>query len=107
ATRGIDAFIVVVEPGSRSLKTARQIKKLAADLGINQVYVVGNKISQANDKDFITDNLDGIKVLGFLDYDQEIITADRHDKAPFEVNQKIVENVKKIYDNLKKELGHT
>jgi CO dehydrogenase maturation factor len=107
ATRGIDAFIVVVEPGSRSLKTARQIKKLAADLGIDQVYVVGNKISAANDKEFITTNLDGLKILGFLDYDQEIVTADRNDQAPFEVNQKMVENVKAIYANLQQALSST
>jgi len=100
ATRGIDAFIVVVEPGSRSLKTARQIKKLAADLGINQVYVVGNKITAANDREFIKANLDDLKILGFLDYDQEIVTADRNDQAPFEVNPNMVENVKTIYANL-------
>ncbi len=107
ATRGIDAFIVVVEPGSRSLKTARQIKKLAADLGVNQVYVVGNKITAANDKEFITENLEGLKILGFLDYDQEIVTADRNDQAPFEINQKMVEGVKTIYANLQKELSVT
>ena len=105
ATKGIDAFIVVVEPGSRSLQTARQIKKLAADLGINQVYVVGNKVSDPSDREFITNNLEDLKVLGFLDYDQEIVAADRRDQAPFEVNPKIVENVKEIYANLQSELA--
>ncbi|MEA3332098.1 MAG: carbon monoxide dehydrogenase accessory protein CooC [Pseudomonadota bacterium] len=104
ATKGIDAFIVVVEPGSRSLQTARQIKKLAADLGINQVYVVGNKICNESDREFISNNLEEIKVLGFLDYDQDIVAADRRDQAPFEVNPKIVENVKSIYANLQNEL---
>jgi len=104
ATRGIDAFIVVVEPGSRSLQTARQIRKLAADLGINQVYVVGNKILNEDDRRFIAENLAEFKVLGFLDYDQEIVAADRRDQAPFDVNLEMVENVRTIYDNLKREL---
>ena len=105
ATKGIDAFIVVVEPGSRSLQTARQIKKLAADLGIKQVYVVGNKVCNESDREFISNNLEEIKVLGFLDYDQDIVAADRRDQAPFEVNPKLVENVKSIYANLQNELA--
>ncbi|MBN2808750.1 MAG: AAA family ATPase [Deltaproteobacteria bacterium] len=104
ATRGIDAFIVVVEPGSRSLQTARQIKKLAADLGINQVFAVGNKVCEAGDREFIRNNLEGIEVLGFLDYDQNIVAADRRDQAPYEVNPELVANVKNIYANLQTKL---
>ncbi len=104
ATRGIDAFIVVVEPGSRSLQTARQIRKLAGDLGINRVYVVGNKVFNPEDRNFIKDNLAEFEVLGFLDYDREIVDADRRDQAPFDVNAKMVASVKNIYDSLRQQL---
>ncbi len=104
ATRGIDAFIVVVEPGSRSLQTARQIRKLAADLGIDRVYVVGSKTCGEEDRRFIRDNLSEFEVLGFMDYDPEIVAADRRDQAPFDVNPALVNRVKTIYQNLKKVL---
>ncbi len=101
ATRGIDAFIVVVEPGARSLQTARQIRKLAGDLGIEQVYVVANKIDTDEDRDFVTNNLREFKILGFLDYDREIVAADRRDQAPFDVNPRMVKSVETIYSNLR------
>ncbi len=44
-TEYIDALIVVVEPGRRSFQTARQVKKLADDIGIRKVYIAGNKIT--------------------------------------------------------------
>ncbi len=100
STRGIDAFIVVVEPGTRSLQTARQVRKLAGDLGVQQVFVVGNKIHTPEDRLFIEDNLDGMTILGSIDYDPEIVAADRRDEAPYDVNPKVVDNVKGIYENL-------
>ncbi|NIA19725.1 MAG: AAA family ATPase [Xanthomonadaceae bacterium] len=105
STRGIDAFIVVVEPGTRSLQTARQVKKLAADLGVKQVYVVGNKIHAPEDLQFIEDNLDDMIILGSIDYDLAIVAADRRDEAPYDVNPEVVKNVKKIYNNLCSQLG--
>ena len=40
----VDAMIVVVEPTRRSLGTAAQIKKLANDIGLKRLYLVGNKV---------------------------------------------------------------
>src|SRR5512136_1477396 len=71
-TRGtagsVNAFIVVVEPGQRSMQTARQIELLAHGLGVKDGYVVGNKIQQAAEKDFIQKNLPAMKFLGFMSY---------------------------------------
>ena len=39
--QGVDAFIVVVEPGERSLQTYRKVKKLGKDIGVQRVFVVG------------------------------------------------------------------
>ena len=33
-TSGMDQFIVVIEPGSRSIQTYRNVKRLAHDLGV-------------------------------------------------------------------------
>ena len=39
----MDQFIVVIEPGARSVQTYRNVKRLAADLGVKQVRVVPTK----------------------------------------------------------------
>jgi CO dehydrogenase maturation factor len=79
-TRGtssaVDALIVVVEPGGRSVQTARQVQSLANDLGIGKVYVVGNKVRSADDREFIRKSLPGMELLGFMSYSQEVIEAD-------------------------------
>jgi len=79
-TRGtsgaVDALIVVVEPGGRSLQTAKQVKGLADDLGIKKVYVVGNKVRGEEDRKFIAENLPGMEVLGYMSYNPEVIEAD-------------------------------
>src|SRR4030042_538468 len=41
--QGVDAFIIVVEPGKRSLQRAEAVQRLAKDLGVGQCYVVGSK----------------------------------------------------------------
>ena len=43
-TAGMDQFVVVIEPGARSVQTYKNVKRLAADLGIRQVRVVANKV---------------------------------------------------------------
>ena len=49
----VDAFIVVVEPGERSLQTYRKVKKLGNDIGVKKVFVVGNKVRNKCDEEFI------------------------------------------------------
>ena len=56
-TAYMDALIVVVEPGRRSFQTARQVKELAADLGIGRVYVVANKVAGDADLAMVKEHL--------------------------------------------------
>ena len=49
----VDQFIVVIEPGARSVQTYEKVKKLAADLGIHRVSVVANKIRDDSDRAFV------------------------------------------------------
>lgn len=85
-TRGtsdsVDAFIVVVEPGKRSLQTASTVRKLAEDLGINRVFVVANKVRGDSDVAFIRDNLTGMELIGSLGYDPAIMEADMRGVPP-------------------------
>ena len=73
---GVDMLIVVIEPGQRSIETAKKINSLANDLKLKRVAVVGNKIRKSSDEDFIRENVDGIEVLGFLPFDENLIESD-------------------------------
>jgi len=72
----VDMVIVVVEPGRRSIETALKIRKLAGDLGIDRIGIVGNKVRGNSDEEFIRASLSGMKVMGFIPYDTKLIEAD-------------------------------
>jgi CO dehydrogenase maturation factor len=103
-TRGtsgsVDAFIVVVEPGGRSVQTARQVKELANDLGIKKVYVVGNKVRGDLDREFVRNSLPGMELLGFMSYSEEIIEADLHARDVFDSCPGVVAEVREIKSKL-------
>ena len=96
----VDAFISVVEPGMRSLDTAQAVRKLAEDIGIKKCYVVGNKITDDADRQFITNNLPDFNVLGFISQNSKIVEADRKGISPYDIDTKIVSEVKIIKERL-------
>ena len=96
----VDAFITVVEPGRRSLDTARAITKLAQDLGIKKSYVVGNKVASDEDRKFIINNLPGLEILGFISHNLKIAEADRKGISPFDADPEAVNESKAIRDKL-------
>jgi CO dehydrogenase maturation factor len=105
-TRGtsgsVDAFIVVVEPGGRSVQTARQVKSLADDLGVRKVYVVGNKVRTDEDKKFITSSLPGMEVVGFMSYSPDVINADLHGRDVYSSCPGLVTEIRTIKEKLVK-----
>ncbi|MCK9228310.1 MAG: carbon monoxide dehydrogenase accessory protein CooC [Syntrophorhabdaceae bacterium] len=99
-TEYIDALIVIVEPGKRSFQTARQVKKLADDIGIKKVYIVGNKINDQQDKDFIRDNLKDLPILGYMSQNEKIAEADRKGVSPYDIDQTVRTEITEIIDTL-------
>ena len=73
----VDAMIIVVEPTRRSLGTARQIKKLATDIGLTRLWLVGNKVRNEDEAAFLRAETPGIPVLGLLPADLAVQEADR------------------------------
>ena len=98
--KGVDAFIVVVEPGMRSIQTAKQIDLLALDIGIGAVLAVGNKIQRKEDEEIIREALAGIEVVGFISYDQEAINTDLAGASTFSTSKSMIEQIKRIKDKL-------
>ncbi len=92
----MDQFIVVIEPGARSVQTYRNVKRLASDLGVKQVRVVANKIRDAGDEAFIRDSIPAGDLLGFIHYNPEIMDADRQGKSPYDFSPKAIDEIRAI-----------
>ena len=101
--KSVNKLIVVVEPGRKSLETAARIKNLAKDIGLYNLGVVGNKVRNQEDKDFLLKNLSDFNLLGFIPYSEEIITSDKENLPPWEQCDKVYQEVKRIAEFLKDE----
>ncbi len=101
ATAGaVDRLIVVVEPGRRSIDTAMHIKQLAAEIGLNRISLVGNKIRGQKDREFLEKNLSDFEFLGFLPYDDALIEADLNGRSPYDTNAESKSEIMKIIEAL-------
>lgn len=67
--QGVDALLVVVEPDTGSLLTARRIHKLAQHIGVKRVFAVANKVREPADTDHIKWQLE-TTLVGVLPYSE-------------------------------------
>jgi CO dehydrogenase maturation factor len=84
---GVDALVVVVEPGSRSLETAAHIKRLAHDIGLaDKVFLIINKArDEARSATIVQAALPDIPLLGTIPFDERFIAADETRKSILDV----------------------
>jgi len=76
SVQGIDALVVVIEPGSRSIETAQNIAAMARDLGIGTVGALANKVTDPAQLDLIRSKLKDIALLGAVTYSRSVQEAD-------------------------------
>lgn len=96
----MDQFIVVIEPGYRSVQTYQHIVKLAADLGIRTVRVVANKVRTPEDEAFVRANIPEEALLGIVHYSDDVSEADRAGRSPYEYSDETVAEIRKIKDRI-------
>ncbi len=99
-TSGMDAFIVVIEPGARSVQTYRNVKRLAEDLGVHKVYVVANKVRDENDEAFVEERIPADDLLGVIHFNTEVIDADRNGASPYDCSPSAVAEIRSVKDKL-------
>jgi CO dehydrogenase maturation factor len=96
ATAGsVDAMLVVVEPGRRSLEVAGRIRELAGDLGLRRLYAVGNKARSEADRTFIFEH-SPLPVAGCLSASPEVVAADLQGAGVYETAPQAVEEVRAV-----------
>jgi CO dehydrogenase maturation factor len=96
----VDHFLVVVEPGKRSIETAHQIAKLAADVGIKTVALVANKVRGEEDRRFIEGNRGSLPLLGCLSFQPAAIQADQDGASVYDAVPQLVREAEGIVDIL-------
>lgn len=100
----MDQFVVVIEPGARSVQTYQRIKQLAADIGVTQVRVVANKVRDQRDEEFIRAHIPAEDLLGFIHYSADVIEADRNGQSPYDYSPAAVEEIRAIKAKMDAEL---
>jgi CO dehydrogenase maturation factor len=74
---GVDIMLVVVEPGQMSIDCAKRIFNLSREIGLSELYVVGNKIRDQEDRVFIEKSLPHAHILDYISYQEDYRKADR------------------------------
>lgn len=75
--RGVDVMLVVIEPGQRSIDSAKRIKHLAEEIGLTNTRFAANKVTSPEDEQFIMDAFPGQDLAAIIPYCREIRDADR------------------------------
>lgn len=96
----VDAMLVVVEPTRRSLGTAAQIKKLAHDIGLTRLWLVGNKVRDPEEAAFLEAETPGLPLLGVMPADLAVQEADRLGIAVYDY----VPSLRKAAEDMAKKL---
>jgi CO dehydrogenase maturation factor len=104
STGYVDALLIVVEPGQRAINTAKQVKKLGEDLHIKNMMIVGNKVTSDRDRKLIEESLSDFPILGHMSFNTKILQADQEGKSPYDMDEKIKEEVRAILIELEKRI---
>ena len=99
--RGVDIFLVVVEPGQRSVDSVKRITEMARQIGIENIAVIANRIRTADDERFIRDSLPGMEIIGTVPFSERLMESDRDGRS---VTDGMGEEMKRIFSELAKTL---
>jgi CO dehydrogenase maturation factor len=98
----MDALIIVVEPGLRSVQTAWTVRKMSLDLGIRDLFIVINKVRTDEEEKLIEDNLGDFVILGKLPYSDRVRESDLKHFSPCGADEKFKKSIEEIATKLDK-----
>ncbi|MHB1651960.1 MAG: ATP-binding protein [Desulfitobacteriaceae bacterium] len=70
--QGVDILVIVTEPSKVSVQTVEVIRKLGQELGIPRIVVVGNKVRNQKDENFLRDHF-STEMIGIIPYSEELL----------------------------------
>ena len=93
---GVDAVVVVVEPGGRSVECAATIARMGNEIGIKKFIYVANKVASAEDAKFLRESL-GFSPAASIPWSDSIRRADRPGACVLDfADKKLTENFEAI-----------
>lgn len=95
--QSIDRMLICVEPGRRSILTAKTIMKLAQEIGISSFGIIGNKFQNEQQKKWILGQFSANFILGMIPYDEMILESDLKQESLF---KRLNENLRSEFFNL-------
>jgi CO dehydrogenase maturation factor len=104
ATAGsIERLLIVVEPGARSIETAKKIMKLGKEIGLQDFGIIGNKILDKHQREWIKKRFDQNLIFGMIPFDQNILEADLQQKSPIDsLHEDSKAEFMKIYNGIRR-----
>jgi len=103
----VDAMVIVVGPTRHSLTAADQIEKMARDIGLTRIRLVGNRIRNDEDLAFLEGAAGERQLLGYLPDDPSAIEADRREEAIYSAAPGLRSAAAQIADALDLLVGNT
>jgi CO dehydrogenase maturation factor len=100
----VDVILVTAEPSLKSLEIAKKIRDLATEMGVENIFLVGNKVSGDEEsrliQDFATRN--NFPLIGLIPYDQVISKAEIMGESPLNYleESKALTAIRKIGEKL-------
>jgi CO dehydrogenase maturation factor len=94
-SRSIDRMLIVVEPGSRSISSAKTILRLAQDIEIESFGIIGNKVQDKTQENWIHNQFPQDLMLGMISYRDIIRESDQSQRPLIEL----------LDENLSREFG--
>jgi CO dehydrogenase maturation factor len=99
---GVDAMLVVVEPGLQSIECARRIEKLSREIGLKNVQFVANKVNGNQDETFIGKAFPERRLLGTIPYCESIRQNDWNGRSALDG---LEETTIKVFEGIINKLG--
>ncbi len=101
-SRSIDKMLIIVEPGSRSILTAKTILRLARDIGVESFGVIGNKIQDKTQENWIRNQFPKGLLLGTVSFRDIIRETDQSQRPLIEfLDENLSREFDVIYQSLK------
>ena len=101
-SRSIDRMLIVVEPGSRSISTAKTTLRLAREIGIESFGIIGNKVQDKTQENWIRNQFSQDLMLGMVSYREIIREADQSQRPLIEfLDENLSREFGIIYQSLK------
>jgi len=104
-TGSMEGLIAVVEPDLRSIDTFERIRRLAADIGVKNVWCVANRVSEDEERAFVRAHVPGDLLLGELPFSKHIIRSSRGQAPLDEAEPAVWEAVDCILRKIQDRIG--